>query len=72
MIEIQVILFALNLWATCDLSKRFYELEIEFRYGTYEGDAFPDDPRGKPDKRWWDVCKFGGLTLDEESYDVVE
>lgn len=61
MLEVQIFLFVLNLWASCDISKRLYQMEVEFRFGTYEGDWLPDDPRKSENSKWLDYCKFGGI-----------
>jgi hypothetical protein len=36
-------------------------MEVEFRFGTYEGDWLPDDPRKSENSKWLDYCKFGGI-----------
>jgi len=55
MIEAQIILFLVNLYATCDISKRLSTLELEVRYGTYPSEMFPADPRHEPAK-WYEIC----------------
>lgn len=55
MIEAQVVLFLINLWATCDISKRLNSLELDVRYGTIPSEMFPSDPRHRPAK-WYELC----------------
>ena len=54
MIELQIILFAVNIWVTCNISKKLDDLSNEVHYGTYPSESFPSDPRLKPPKTCWE------------------
>lgn len=54
MIEILAILLSWSIAYSIDTRIKVKDLETELHYGTYPSDMFPDDPRHKPDKNWWE------------------
>lgn len=53
--EINIIIFVINLWVACDLNKKVEKLETELHYGTYPSESFPDDPRHRA-RKWYEFC----------------
>ena len=54
MFELQIFLFAVNIWVTCDIAKKLDDLSNEVRFGTYPSEVFSNDPRLKPEKSCWE------------------
>ena len=54
MIELVGLLLCWDIYYSVETRIKFRQLETEFKYGTYPSDVFPDDPRHKAPKSWWE------------------
>jgi hypothetical protein len=54
MLEVMAIILGWNIYYSVETRIKYRELETEVFYGTYPSDSFPDDPRHKPPKAWWE------------------